>query len=91
MLGSETVEAFVNNIPAFITNGLEVAASMFPALGFALLLQMTFSMKLSPYFFLGFVIAIYFGVDITGVAIIGAIIAVILYQLDKSDEEEVSL
>lgn len=38
LFGSNAVEAFVNNIPDAIMNGLEVAGGLLPAVGFALLL-----------------------------------------------------
>ncbi|PAF34170.1 PTS mannose transporter subunit IICD [Terribacillus saccharophilus] len=88
LLGSEVVEGIVNAIPQTITEGLQVAANMFPALGFALLLQMTFTKKLSPFYFLGFGLAVFFGLDITPVAVIGAIIAVVIYQLMPTDKDK---
>ncbi|MCZ1183245.1 PTS sugar transporter subunit IIC [Bacillus clausii] len=86
LVGSEVVNVIIEWIPAVVTDGLGAAAAMFPALGFALLMQMTFSKKLAPFFFLGFVLAVFLGLDIIPVAIIGAIIATVMYQLQQSNE-----
>lgn len=87
LLGADVVKALVNTIPLVITDGLKAAAGIFPALGFAILMQMTFNKKMAAFFFLGFVLATYFEVSIIGVAIIGAIIAIILYQINNRESE----
>ena len=51
--GSAAVEAAVNAIPKVIINGLAASANLLPAVGFALLLQMVITKKMSPYFFIG--------------------------------------
>ena len=57
--GSAAVEAAVNAIPKVIINGLAASANLLPAVGFALLLQMVITKKMSPYFFIGFILAAY--------------------------------
>ncbi len=78
--GAPLFEYLIEVIPAWITDGVNVASGMLPALGFALLMQLTFSWKLSPYLFIGFVAVAFFGLSNVGVAIIGAILAVFAFN-----------
>lgn len=73
-IGSSRMEAFLNMIPAVVTDGLGIATGLLPALGFAMLARMIMSKNVVPYFFLGFVLSAYFGVPVVGIAIIGLII-----------------
>lgn len=73
-IGSSRMEAFLNMIPAVVTDGLSIATGLLPALGFAMLARMIMSKNVVPYFFLGFVLSAYFGVPVVGIAIIGLII-----------------
>ena len=73
-IGSSRMEAFLNMIPAVVTDGLSIATGLLPALGFAMLARMIMSKNVEPYFFLGFVLSAYFGVPVVGIAIIGLII-----------------
>lgn len=57
--GSGAVQAFVDSIPVDIINGLSAAANLLPAIGFAMLLKMIISKKMSPFFFIGFMLAAY--------------------------------
>ena len=73
-IGSSQMEAFLNLIPAVVTDGLSIATCLLPALGFAMLARMIMNKNVVPYFFLGFVLSAYFGVPMVGIAIIGLII-----------------
>ena len=73
-IGSSQMEAFLNLIPAVVTDGLSIATGLLPALGFAMLARMIMNKNVVPYFFLGFVLSAYFGVPMVGIAIIGLII-----------------
>lgn len=53
---------------------------MLPALGFALLMQLTYNKELAPYLFIGFVIVAFLGMSNVGVAIVGAILAVLVFN-----------
>ena len=84
MFGSEAVNAFVEIIPTWITNGLAASSKLFPALGFALLMQVTMGKGMIPYFILGFAVSAYLGVPVTGIAVIGLAIALIVFQFNQS-------
>ncbi|MDP1136766.1 PTS sugar transporter subunit IIC, partial [Klebsiella pneumoniae] len=49
LLGSSAVSWFLEASPPVITNGLIVASTILPALGFALLISLMLSSKLMPY------------------------------------------
>lgn len=80
-VGSNTVKGLLDMIPMFVQNGLSVATGIIPALGFAMLARLLINKTVAPYFFLGFIIVGYLDIPITGVAILGAIIAVIVINI----------
>ncbi|WP_054951127.1 PTS mannose/fructose/sorbose/N-acetylgalactosamine transporter subunit IIC [Numidum massiliense] len=82
-VGSDAIKGVLDSIPKFVQTGLEVATGILPALGFAMLARLLINKQVVPYFFLGFVIAGYLGVPVTGIAIIGAIIAVVMVNMMK--------
>lgn len=84
LFGSEAVQAFVNIIPVWITDGLSAASKLFPALGFALLMQVTMGKGMLPYFILGFAISAYLGVPVTGIAIIALALALMVFQTGQN-------
>ena len=78
--GAPIFEWLIKVIPTWITSGISAASGLLPALGFALLMQLTFSWKLSPYLFIGFVAVAFFNLSNVGVAIIGVILAVLAFN-----------
>lgn len=88
--GAPIFEWLIEVIPAWITNGINVASGMLPALGFALLMQLTFSWKMSPYLFIGFVAVAFFGLSNVGVAVIAVILAVFAFNQNESRNKEVA-
>lgn len=78
LVGGSAVEALLANIPEFINTGLGIATGLLPAYGFALLLNMMINKRNFVFFILGFALIVYFGIDVTGVAIISAVLAFIL-------------
>ena len=61
------------------------------ALGFALLMQLTYNRELAPFLFVGFVIVAFLGMSNVGVAIIGAILAVLIFNFSDRGNKEVSV
>lgn len=72
--GSDAVAQLLSIIPEFVQTGMDIAAGLLPALGFAMLAQMIMNKTVLPFFFAGFFLVAYFGVGTTGVAIFAAII-----------------
>ena len=81
MVGSNTISKLLAMIPAFVQNGLSVATGLIPALGFAMLARLLINKQVAPYFFLGFALAAYLEIPVTGIATFGAITAVVVVNL----------
>lgn len=81
LVGSKTVSNLLEMIPEFIQHGLSVATGLIPALGFAMLARLLINKQVAPYFFLGFALAAYLSIPVTGIAIFGAILAVIVVNI----------
>lgn len=89
MLGANAVTTLINFIPKVILDGLKVAGALLPAVGFALLMDMLLSRKMAVFFFIGFLLASYAGLDITAIALFGACVAVLL-NIYISTQENIS-
>ena len=67
-----TVVNFVLDfIPAWVTNGLSVAAGMLPVVGVGMLMRYMPVKKFLPMILIGFVLSAYLGVPVLGIAIVG--------------------
>lgn len=86
LLGSSAVEQILNAVPEFIQNGLAIATGLLPALGFALLAKIIINKKVAVYFFLGFALSVYLNIPVTGIAIFGTIMAIIIVSLNKPNQ-----
>lgn len=90
LFGSSAVEAFVNNIPDSIMNGLQVAGNLLPAVGFALLLLPMMNSKNILYFILGFIMISYGKLPILAVTLIGVVLAfIIVFEMPNKDKESI--
>ena len=78
--GSGAVEMLVNNFPAWLSTGLDVAAGMLPAMGFAILLHYLPIKKYGYFLILGYVLASYAGLSVLAIALIGVVICVYVFQ-----------
>ena len=83
-VGSPAVEAFLSIIPEWISKGLEITMGLLPAIGFGLLMKMIMNKANACFFILGFAISVYFNLPGTGIAILGAILAIVLTQIKRS-------
>jgi len=86
-LGAEWVARLVENLPEWLTSGLNTAGGMMAALGFAMLIQMIGAKKLFPYLFLGFALAVFFNANLIAIAIIGTVLALLHVQFSYRNEE----
>lgn len=80
-VGSNTIKGLLDMIPEFVQHGLSVATGIIPALGFAMLARLLINKTVAPYFFLGFIVAAYLNIPVTGIAVLGAIIAFIVVNV----------
>lgn len=81
--GSDVVVSFLDSLPDFIVTGITISGGLIPALGFAMLAQMIMNKKVVAFFFLGFYLVQYFGINTTAVAIFAVIIAIVLVQIEQ--------
>ncbi|MDY2778069.1 MAG: PTS sugar transporter subunit IIC [Collinsella sp.] len=77
-VGAQAIQGIVNSIPSFITDGLNYAMGLIPAIGFAMLTRMIINKKLACFLFLGFLLVAYGGMNIVGVTACAAVLAAIL-------------
>lgn len=80
LLGSSVIGSFVDAMPSFILHGFTVASGMLPALGIAILMTLIFDKTNAGFLFVGFVLSALLGMSTTGVAVVGGIIAYVIYQ-----------
>lgn len=90
-LGGPAIQSFLNVIPAWVSKGLEITMGLLPAIGFGLLLQMIVNKKVACFFVLGFALSSYLSIPVTGIAIFGAVIAIVVTQLDKNTRAQTSV
>lgn len=79
-LGGPAVQAALDAIPAFVKDGLNVAAGVLPAVGFALLGSMLVNDDVAPWFFVGFLLAAYLKIPVLGIALFGIVVIFILMK-----------
>lgn len=77
ILGVPMIEKILSYIPEFVTYGLDVAAGVIPAIGFAMLARMMISKKTAAFLVLGFLLAAYLNISVTGIALFGLVVALI--------------
>lgn len=87
--GSETVSLVISWLPDFVTGGLSVASGMLAAVGFGTLLKLVWSKSLAVYFFVGYLLSAYLGLPVLGVAIAGALYAIILFNDNKEKKTQI--
>lgn len=63
------------SIPEVITRGLQVSGGFIVVVGYAMVINMMNAKSLMPYFFLGFLIAVFTKVNLIGFGAIGLICA----------------
>ncbi|MDQ0360155.1 PTS mannose/fructose/sorbose/N-acetylgalactosamine transporter subunit IIC [Breznakia pachnodae] len=89
--GNNAIDSIVNGLPDWANNGLSAVASILPAMGFALLLNIILEKDLIPFLILGFVIAAYTDLTMIAVAAIALAIAWIIYLLRRNENKTVTI
>ncbi|RVU97204.1 PTS mannose transporter subunit IICD [Coriobacteriales bacterium OH1046] len=87
MSGSDWAQSLIAAVPDKVISALQVVGGIMPALGIAMLLNYLGKPKLIPWFFGGFFLVAYSGLDLTAVSIFSAIIAIILYLRGENSEQ----
>ncbi|WP_416324506.1 PTS mannose/fructose/sorbose/N-acetylgalactosamine transporter subunit IIC [[Eubacterium] hominis] len=78
-LGVDKMQGLIDAIPSVLIDGMDAAAGLLPALGFAMLMRMILNKQIIPYFFLGFLLSAYLNMPVLGVAILGVIVILIQF------------
>lgn len=80
ILGPTAVNAVIDSIPEWVTNGLSIAGGMLPVVGVAMLMRYMPTQRYIWAVLIGFVMAAYFGQGVLAVSIIGLAMAFITYN-----------
>lgn len=91
LVGAPVIKIIVQAIPTVIKDGLAQSGNLLPAIGIAMLMQLTYDKKYAPFLFLGFALVAFLKVPMIGVAVFGLIIAYIYYQFKPNDQSEEDL
>ena len=86
MVGVPVIEKILSYVPEFVTYGLDVAAGVIPAIGFAMLARMMISKKTAAFLILGFLLAAYLNISVTGIALFGLVVALIYVNFMNKKE-----
>ncbi len=81
--GTTALESLLASMPGFVTRGLAAASSMMTGVGYAILLSMLWTKEVGGFFFVGYVLAKYLGMDSLSIAILGAVIAITSFMNEK--------
>lgn len=81
-LGVPLIEKVLQFIPEFVIHGMDVAAGILPAIGFAMLTRMMVSKELVPFLAAGFLMSAYLNIPVFGIPLFGACIG--LYVFNQS-------
>ena len=77
-VGNDAVQALIDAIPDWLTNGLTIATGILPALGFAQLMSILSTKELSSLFFGGFLLSAYLNIPTIGIVAFSLILIGIL-------------
>ncbi len=80
LAGQELIDTLMGFFPQWLMDGFKLAGGMLPMVGFAILLRYLPVTKKPQYVILGFVLAAYLGVPTLGVALIGLVAALLVFQ-----------
>lgn len=85
--GSGSVESLINWFPSGVVNGFNAVGKLLPALGYAILLHylMGNNTKMFPWFFIGFILASFLGMDILPVVGLGICASFLIYGTEKGE------
>ena len=87
-LGVPFIEKVLSYVPDFITHGLDIAAGIIPAIGFAMLARMMVTKKMIPFLLLGFLFAAYVKISVVGIALFGIVIVLLYMNMSDGQTKE---
>ncbi|WP_010051123.1 PTS mannose/fructose/sorbose/N-acetylgalactosamine transporter subunit IIC [Carnobacterium maltaromaticum] len=87
-LGVPAIEKILSFVPAFITHGLDIAAGIIPAIGFAMLAKMMLTKNMVPFLLLGFLLTAYLNITVVGVALFGIVAVMLMMSVSKNKTQQ---
>ncbi len=91
-VAQEPMRVLVDNMPAWLKHGFEIAGGILPAVGFGLLLRVMLKIEYVPFLIIGFLVASFVQFsNLLPVALIGAALALYGYINDKNKAEATSI
>lgn len=87
LAGEGLATKMVSAVPAWLTNGFNVAGNALPAIGFAIVLRSLNVEKNLEYLLIGFATYAFMGIGTVGAAVIGLALALMKYRRDKEKQE----
>lgn len=87
--GTDFIQAVLDAIPEFVSNGLSVAGGLLPALGFAITINVIGKKVLIPFFIIGYFLVQYLELNVMACAIFGICVALLITMLKRENAEEV--
>ncbi|OTA15785.1 PTS system transporter subunit IIC [Xenorhabdus vietnamensis] len=89
-VGTSGVQDMLHSIPEVVTTGLNIAGGMIVVVGYAMVINMMRAGYLMPFFYLGFVAAVYVQ-NLVILGIVGAVMAILYIQLSpKYNQSQVA-
>lgn len=83
--GADVIQSLLKMMPEWLSNGLNIAGRILPAVGFAILLRYMPIKKYFAFAMAGFVLASFMNVPIMGIALVGFIIAYLIYTQNEKE------
>lgn len=85
------LQAFVDFLPQWLITGFSVAGGLIPAIGFAMIMSVMLKKELIPYVLLGYICVSYLALPTMAVALVGAVFALIMYNLNIQNTQNAKL
>ena len=70
-VGGDAAKSLVTGLPGWLQSGIKLAGNLLPALGFGILLSVLATPGMVPWFFIGFLLAIFAKFSVLGAAFLG--------------------
>ena len=84
MIPAETVKTALEQMPKWLSDGMQIGGGMVVAVGYAMVINMMSSREVWPFFFLGFALAAIKELTLISLGIIGLCLAVMYLALEAS-------
>ena len=80
---AQTVQSFLESMPAWLTDGMAIGGGMVVAVGYAMVINMMASKEVWPFFVIGFVVAAITQLTLIALGALGVALALIYLNLSK--------